>query len=282
MSREPYRRIVVGADGSPTARRAVLGAAALAVRTGSPLTVATGWYRDMPEQPAPSELAEWPADSAGAMEAQWASTTVADAAADARRVGLEDVDTATPQGAPADGLIALVEDDPDALLVVGTVGLGSRAERMLGNVPHQVTHHAPVDVLLVRTAGGERDGVFGTVVLATDGSETASRAVTRGLALARAVGAEATLLTVAGSRDAGEEVLERVAGTLPDGSELGRRAEAGRDVAGVLAEVAGDYDLLVIGNKGMSGPSRLLGSVANGVTHRVPTDLLLVNTTKRP
>jgi hypothetical protein len=42
----------------------------------------------------------------------------------------------------------------------------------------------------------------------------------------------------------------------------------------------GGLHLLVLGNKGMSGPSRLLGSVANRVTHHVPTDLLLVNTTR--
>ena len=45
-------------------------------------------------------------------------------------------------------------------------------------------------------------------------------------------------------------------------------------------EAAREGELLVIGNKGMSGPSRLLGSVSNRVTHDLPTDLLLVNTTR--
>ena len=37
----------------------------------------------------------------------------------------------------------------------------------------------------------------------------------------------------------------------------------GRDVSDTLIDAAADFDLLVLGNKGMSGPSRLLGSVPN-------------------
>ncbi len=58
------------------------------------------------------------------------------------------------------------------------------------------------------------------------------------------------------------------------------RVAIGRDVTDTLIEAAADFDMLVLGNKGMSGPSRLLGSVANSVTHHLPTDLLLVNTTR--
>ncbi len=54
----------------------------------------------------------------------------------------------------------------------------------------------------------------------------------------------------------------------------------GSDVTHTLIEAARGFDLVVIGNKGMSGPSRLLGSVSNRVTHEVPTDILLVNTSR--
>ena len=77
---------------------------------------------------------------------------------------------------------------PTALLVVGTAGLGDRAERLVGNVPHQLTHHSPVDLLLVHRPRDERRPA--TVALATDGSRTAGRAVdARARARAR-VGAE--------------------------------------------------------------------------------------------
>lgn len=275
-----YSRIVVGTDGSPTAERAVRRAAALARASGTPLVIATGWYRDMPDPPVPSEAAEWPGESTGGVAADWASKTVSDAAAIARSSGVDDVRTATPQGGAADGLIDIVADDPDILLVVGTVGLGSRAERMIGNVPHQITHHAPVDVLLVQTTGTTDAGLYGRVALATDGSETAARAVSRGFALARAIDAEASLVTVARSEEEGASVLDDASTAIGDGS-VERIVLVDADVSDALGRTAAEHGLLVIGNKGMSGPSRLLGSVANDITHRVPTDLLLVNTTKR-
>lgn len=275
-----YSEVIVGTDGSPTAERAVRTASGVASALDVPLIVATSWYRDMPDRPVPSELAQYPSETASGMEAGWADQTVSDGAAIARSAGVSDVGTATPQGAPADALIGLAADHPGALLIVGTVGLGSRTERFLGNVPHQVTHHAPTDVLLVRTTEDERHG-YEDVALATDGSDTAGRAVTAGASFVRAIGAEATLVTVASDEETGDRVLDDASSDVDGADGLARRVLVGRQVTSSLIDAADDYDLLVIGNKGMSGPSRLLGSVANAITHKVPTDLLLVNTTKR-
>jgi nucleotide-binding universal stress UspA family protein len=49
-------------------------------------------------------------------------------------------------------------------------------------------------------------------------------------------------------------------------------------VARTIVEVGDDYDLLVIGNRGMSGPSRLMGSVSNRIAHNLSTNLLLALT----
>lgn len=278
---EPYSRIIVGSDGSQTAERAVSSAAIIAAATGTPLTVATAWYRDMPDKPVLSELAEYPADSPGAMEAGWARQTVADGAGIARQAGVAEPATATPRGGPADGMLELSQEYPDALLVVGTVGLGSRAERFLGNVPHQITHHAAGDVLLVRSENHAADA-YTSVALGTDGSKTAARAVERGLAFTLSIGATPVLLTAARDETNGQGVLKQATSSLtsPAPDDMGQRVVVGRKPAPTLIDVADDYDLLVIGNKGMSGPSRLLGSVANEITHRVPIDILLVNTTR--
>lgn len=274
-----YERLTVGTDGSDTAEHAVDSAARLAAALGVPLTVTTAWYRDMPEQPLPSEEVKYPTGDAGAMEASWADMAVSDGAAIARKLDVTEVRTTTPEGHPADALLQDVEGDPKALLVVGTAGLGSRTERVLGNVPHQITHHSPCDVLLIRSDDTVRTP-YERIALATDGSRTAQIAAERGLALARALGAEATLITVAETEERGESVLDDVREQL--GEALEGRVAVGGQVPRLLSEAAADLDLLVIGNKGMSGPSRLLGSVANGVTHTVPTDLLLVNTVGRP
>lgn len=273
-----YARVLVGTDGSTTATRAVTTAARLAASLGVPLLVATAWQRRPPDPPLPSEEAAYPGGGGVAgTEATWAANTTSDAAGLARELGVADVRQTQPIGSPAEALLGVAEEHPDALLVLGTYGLADRAERLVGNVPHTLTHHSPVDLLL---ATGHRDAPWRTVGLATDGSPTAAHAVRRGLALARSVGVEPLLLTAAPDREQGNRTLAGVAQQLPDTRELPRRVVEQRDASRGLVEAAADLDLLVIGNKGMSGPSRLLGSVANRITHHVPTDLLLVNTTR--
>ena len=74
-------------------------------------------------------------------------------------------------------------------------------------------------------------------------------------------------------------------------AEASRHASAGVDIetlvmsgdaSSAIVEQAekGKYDLVVVGNKGMTGASRFfLGSVPNKVSHHIPTALLIVRTT---
>lgn len=272
-----YSHVLVGTDGSETAGHAVAAAARAAVAADAPLVVVTAWRRDDPDPPARSEESRYPGGSQAAMDAQWAIETTSDAAGLARSLGVGDVRQIQAVGAPVEALLESASTYPNALLVVGTAGLTERTERLIGNVPHQLTHHAPIDLLLC--TAGHRDG-WKRVALATDGSRTAARAVERGHALARAAGAEAALVTVARSEAQGEKVLETAVSRGDDLGSLPRRVVVDGDAVRGLERAGAEYDLLVIGNKGMSGPSRLLGSVSNRITHQVPTDLLLVNTTR--
>jgi nucleotide-binding universal stress UspA family protein len=269
-----YTEVLVGTDGSATAQSAVRAAGAVARALQVPVTVVTGWYRDHVDDYEALETSG-SSESAGARNSAWATDVVVDAAAALRAAGTDEVKTATPEGGPAEVLLRLGDDRPGALVVVGTVGLDRTAERLLGNIPHQLTHHAHSDLLLVARGRDEDDVTWDSVALATDGSPTAALAVAHGAELAAALGAKTTLLTVATSEDRGQRTLDAT-GVETDDS----RIEVGRDVAKALASAGRDHDLLVLGNKGMSGASRLLGSVANSVTHDLPTDLLLVNTTR--
>jgi nucleotide-binding universal stress UspA family protein len=268
----PYREVVVGTDGSRTACSAVRAAASLAAQLGVPLSVVTAWYRERDDAP--------PGGNASAHEAQWATDTTAEAAAIARELGVDEVVQHQPVGGPADVLLQLAEDRPGSVVVVGTVGLGERAERVVGNVPHQLTHHSSSDLLLVGPTDDEGPRTWTRIALATDGSSTAAVACEHGYHLARALGTDPLLFTVAKDERRGDRIIEGVKGQFPDGASLDAEIAIGTDVSGTIVDVAGRYDLLVIGNKGMSGPSRLLGSVSNRVTHETPTDLLLVNTTR--
>ncbi len=280
MSEALYDEIIVGSDGSPTANRALNAAISLALRTHSRLTVATAWYRDMPDSPVASERVKMPGGEPASHEAIWAEQTSQEGAVRARNAGVADVRTATPSGNPAEALIELSEKRRGSLVVVGSHGLSDRTERvLLGNIPNKLVHHSVRDLLIIRTEEDESHN-WRTMALATDGSRTAAVAVEHGFVLARRMGAEPTIVTVAKDEAHGLEVLRGAATDLPGGADLPRRVVVDKHADKALIQAGADYDVLVIGNKGTSGPSRFLGSVANHVVYAIPTDILLVNTTR--
>ena len=142
--------------------------------------------------------------------------------------------------------------------------------------------------------------MISTVAVGTDGSATASEAVTMAAELARRFGASLVLVSAfQGSeqapmdrRDASPEVqwavspLARVKEILArtqeelqrEGIDCTTRVDEG-DPADVLVRLASECeaDLLVIGNKGMH--RRVLGSVPNTVTHKATCAVLVVKTT---
>ena len=119
------------------------------------------------------------------------------------------------------------------------------------------------------------------ILVGTDGSSTASEAVARAVEVAKVTGARLTILT-AGRPPTAQLVVDRAAAAYADaGVEIDTMVD-GRDAATALVDAAdaGDYDLLVVGNKGMTGASRFfLGSVPNKVSHHVSRSLLIVRTT---
>ncbi|HWH92306.1 MAG TPA: universal stress protein [Baekduia sp.] len=147
--------------------------------------------------------------------------------------------------------------------------------------------------------------MFRTIVVGTDGSETAHKAVAQAAELASSVGA--TLLIVSAfepvsSTRLREEALEapddvrwmvnpreEVDATLNAAVELATQVGVSSrtfarqgDPADAILDVAEEQgaDLVVVGNKGMTGAKRfLLGSVPNKVSHHAPCSVLIVRTT---
>jgi nucleotide-binding universal stress UspA family protein len=125
--------------------------------------------------------------------------------------------------------------------------------------------------------------VYRKILVGSDGSPTAHKAVDRAAALAEATGAELTVLTV-GTADRAGAVVEAEAKRISEANPnvaLRTKTESGDPSHVILDEAeAGGYDLLVVGNKGMTGASRFfLGSVPNKVSHHAPCALLIVRTT---
>ena len=122
---------------------------------------------------------------------------------------------------------------------------------------------------------------YTTVLVGTDGSETATRAVRRAAEVAAACGAR-LIVAFVGDAEQGPLVLTRATAAVAGiGPPPETRLLAG-DPADALLGLAGveHADLIVVGNKGMAGAQRfLLGSVPNKISHRAECDVLVAHTT---
>ena len=119
------------------------------------------------------------------------------------------------------------------------------------------------------------------ILVASDGSATAHKAVDRAVEVAEHTGAEVTILTVGRPDKAGRIAAAEAERVATDRVAIATKTDDG-DAAQIILDEAeqGRYDLLVVGNKGMTGAGRfLLGSVPNKISHHAPCALLIVRTT---
>ena len=144
-----------------------------------------------------------------------------------------------------------------------------------------------------------------TIVVGTDGSETAGKAVREAAELAKQLGATLDLVSayepVSNQRlreesrqvpddlqwmvnpreDVDATLKQAAAGLEGMGIEINTFAREG-DPADAILDVAEERqaDLIVVGNKGMTGAKRfLLGSVPNKVSHHAPCSVMIIRTT---
>jgi nucleotide-binding universal stress UspA family protein len=66
--------------------------------------------------------------------------------------GIANVRVEMPIGRPAERILALVEERPPDLLIVGSRGLSGPGRLLLGSVSDALAHHAHCPVLIVRPA----------------------------------------------------------------------------------------------------------------------------------
>jgi nucleotide-binding universal stress UspA family protein len=150
MMRAMFSRIVVGTDGSETAKEAVRQAADLAKQVGAKLDVVSA-YEPVPESRLREERLQVPADMSHVVSPnEDVEATLAEAAKDVEDNGVE-VETYARQGDPADAILDVAEEQKADLIIVGNKGMTGAKRFLLGSVPNKVSHHAPCSVLIVRT-----------------------------------------------------------------------------------------------------------------------------------
>jgi nucleotide-binding universal stress UspA family protein len=148
--------------------------------------------------------------------------------------------------------------------------------------------------------------VFASIVAGTDGSSTAQMALQAAVDLAQQAGARLHIVSAyepvseqsmrsdsldvpqdvqwaVGPRTEVLELLEQARATaaragVAQVETFARQGDAADAILDVAEEQAAD--LIVVGNKGMTGAKRfLLGSVPNKVSHHAPCSVLIVRTT---
>ena len=147
--------------------------------------------------------------------------------------------------------------------------------------------------------------MFGRIVVGTDGSDTASEAVRQATELAKATGATLDIVSAyepiprerlreesqevpgdvahaVGPREDVNQILDSACREAKqEGVEVQQHPREG-EPADALLDVAEEIgaDLIVVGNKGMTGAKRfLLGSVPNKVSHHARSGVWIVRTT---
>ena len=144
--------IVVGTDGSETARQAVAEAVRLAKALGAQVHVVSAFepLRGAKISGAPEGAAKvWHPHPDDAVEG-----ILSEATAGVRLAGIE-VTPHAIQRDPADALLQVADEVGASMIVVGSKGMHGARRLALGNVPNKVSHHAHCNVLIVAT-GGDR------------------------------------------------------------------------------------------------------------------------------
>jgi nucleotide-binding universal stress UspA family protein len=147
--------------------------------------------------------------------------------------------------------------------------------------------------------------MFRSIVVGTDGSDTAGKAVAAAAELAKRIGARLDVVCayepvpqsrlreearparedlqwMMNAREDVDATLRAAADSVVEaGIEVQTFAREG-DPADAILDVAEERgaELIVVGNKGMTGAKRfLLGSVPNKVSHHAPCSVLIIRTT---
>ena len=148
--------------------------------------------------------------------------------------------------------------------------------------------------------------MFERIVVGTDGSDTAAEAVRQATELAKMSDAKLDLVSAyepvpqqrlreeggevpgdvahaVGPREDVNQILESAAGSVSKAGVKGVEIHPREgDPADAILDVAEEVkaDLIVVGNKGMTGARRfLLGSVPNKISHHAPCGVYIVRTT---
>jgi len=193
------------------------------------------------------------------------------------------VETETFTGDPADSILKFSKKDYD-LIVIGACGENEKDTCTLGSVTKKVMVHTGCPILIVKKVSS-----LSSLLVCVDGSENSIKALNYVLKLAERMGSRITLLNVQERRlydsspktakEIGEKILSKTQDVVGKTKvKVDKKLEFGVP-SNSIVEVAekGNYDLIVLGSRGLGTISRfLLGSVSDDVGHKAKCSVLFV------
>jgi len=245
----------------------------------------------------------WIAEGAAPIPDEYRKAVVAQVEADLERLahalrgeGLR-VSCAVSGDHPASAIRRAAQDWPADLIAMGTHGRSGITHALLGSIAERTVRQAPAPVLTVRSEAGEPRPLR-NVLVATDFSADAQRALEWSIGLARRAGARISLVhAVAGAIVLGQEELEfesvRAAQWAAAEAARGRLERLRAELGGLAGEIAVEEgrtdtgivaaaqrlhaDLIALGTRGRSGLAHvLLGSTAERVLRHASAPVVIV------
>lgn len=179
------------------------------------------------------------------------------------------------EGYPPEAICLEVNSQKPDLVVLGSRGLRGSEMPLLGSVSQTVAHRSTRPVLIVR-----RPTDFSCVLVPTDGSQSAQRALEFSALLAGKFASRLVALHVSesGTPDS-QEVLKQASELLKERGVKGETRNAVGSVANEIVKAAEDEraSILIMGTMGKSSlPFFTMGGVADRVTSYAPCPVLLV------
>jgi nucleotide-binding universal stress UspA family protein len=143
--------IVVGTDGSETAREAVRQTGTLAKTIGANVHVVSAYepatgVRIAGRGGGGREQAEWSVNPDVEVD-----SVLAEGAGLLHTLGVEAV-THARKGDAADAILDVADEEHANLIIVGNKGMKGAKRFLLGSVPDKISHHASCSVLIIRTS----------------------------------------------------------------------------------------------------------------------------------
>jgi nucleotide-binding universal stress UspA family protein len=140
-----YSNIVVGTDGSATAKQALQHAIDLAAVNHGTIHIVSAYRSSGGAVKVGTEAEHWYVDTRTKID-----TILDSAAALARSKGLV-VETHAVERDPGDAIVAIAGEVGADAVVVGNKGMRGAKRFLLGSVPNKVAHQAPCTVVVVKT-----------------------------------------------------------------------------------------------------------------------------------